>query len=83
MERARPFMCAIAPPRHRGSGATPRRLPAPPTVQRSGCPGLTPDTEYEAEASLTSDFGVSETVHVFRTLRYPSISKLEVKDETQ
>ena len=47
-----------------------------------GLSGLTPDTEYEAEASLTSDFSVSET-DVFRTLRYPSISKLDVEDETQ
>ena len=47
-----------------------------------GLSGLTPDTEYESEASLTSDFGVSETV-IFRTLRHPSISKLEVKDETR
>ena len=47
-----------------------------------GLSGLTPDTEYEAEASLTSDFGVSET-DVFRTLRHPSILKIEVKDATQ
>ena len=47
-----------------------------------GLSGLIPDTEYEAEASLTSDFSVSETV-IFRTLRYPRISKLEVKDETR
>ena len=47
-----------------------------------GLSGLTANTEYEAEASLSSDFSVSET-DVFRTLRYPSISKLEVKDETQ
>ena len=47
-----------------------------------GLSGLSPDTEYEAEASLTSDFGVSET-DVFRTLRYPSISSIEVRDETQ
>ena len=44
--------------------------------------GLIPDTEYESEASLTSDFSVSKTV-IFRTLRHPSISKLEVKDETR
>ena len=47
-----------------------------------GLSGLTPDTEYEAEASLSPDFSVSET-DVFRTLRYPSISKIEVEDETQ
>ena len=47
-----------------------------------GLSGLTPDTEYESEASLSPDFSVSET-DVFRTLRYPSILKLEVKDETQ
>ena len=44
--------------------------------------GLIPDTEYESEASLASDFSVSEAV-IFRTLRHPSISKLEVKDETR
>ena len=44
--------------------------------------GLTADTEYEVEASLDADFGraVSET---FTTLRYPSISKLEVEDDTK
>ena len=47
-----------------------------------GLSGLIPDTEYESEVSLMSDFSVSETV-IFRTLRYPSISKLEVKDETR
>ncbi len=44
--------------------------------------GLAADTEYEVEVSLDADFGraVSET---FATLRYPSISDLEVKDETK
>ena len=43
---------------------------------------LTADTEYEMEASLDADFGraASET---FSTLRFPSISGLEVKDETK
>ena len=47
-----------------------------------GLSGLAVNTEYEAEASLSPDFGVSEA-DVFRTLRYPSISKVEVRDETQ
>ena len=48
-----------------------------------GLSGLIPDTEYEAEASLTSDFSVSET-DVFRTLSpAPVVSDVSVDDETQ
>ena len=48
-----------------------------------GLSGLIPDTEYEAEASLTSDFGVSGT-DVFRTLPpAPVVSGVSVDDETQ
>ena len=48
-----------------------------------GLSGLTPDTEYEAEVSLTSDFSVSET-DVFRTLPpAPVVSGVSVDDETQ
>ena len=44
--------------------------------------GLTPDTQYEVQVSLDSSFTnvVSET---FTTLRFPSISNLDVKDETK
>ena len=46
--------------------------------------GLTADTEYDVQASLDSSFPDEQTAYTsFRTLRYPSISKLEVKDETQ
>ena len=49
-----------------------------------GLSGLTADTEYDVQASLDSSFPNERTAHTsFRTLRYPSISKLEVKDETQ
>ena len=42
------------------------------------------NTEYDVQASLDSSFPDEQTAHTsFRTLRYPSISKLEVKDETQ
>ena len=45
--------------------------------------GLTSDTEYEAEASLTSDFSVSET-DIFRTLPPdPVVSGVSIDDETQ
>ncbi len=44
--------------------------------------GLTADTEYEVEASLRADFGRAESA-TFTTLRHPSISNLEIKDETQ
>ena len=44
--------------------------------------GLTPDTQYEVQVSLDSSFTnvVSET---FTTLRFPSISDLDVRDETK
>ena len=43
-----------------------------------GLKGLAPDTEYEVEVSLTSDFGVSET-DTFRTLPPdPVVSKVSV-----
>ena len=44
--------------------------------------GLTADTQYEVQVSLDSSFTnvVSET---FTTLRFPSISDLEVRDETK
>ena len=44
--------------------------------------GLTPDTDYEVEASLDSAFGevVSAT---FTTLRYPSLSAVDVTDITK
>ena len=43
-----------------------------------GLKGLAPDTEYEAEVSLTDDFGVSET-DTFRTLPPdPVVSKVSV-----
>ena len=49
-----------------------------------GLSGLIADTEYDVQASLDSSFPDRQTVHTsFRTLRYPSISKLEVRDETQ
>ena len=45
--------------------------------------GLTPDTEYEAEVSLASDFGVSET-DTFRTLPPdPVVSKVSVNSIRQ
>ena len=44
--------------------------------------GLTADTEYEVEASLGADFGRAESA-TFTTLRYPSISNLEIRDQTQ
>ncbi|MDE2686631.1 MAG: hypothetical protein OXI16_03915, partial [Chloroflexota bacterium] len=46
--------------------------------------GLTANTEYDVQASLDSSFPDERTAYTsFKTLRYPSISKLEVKDETQ
>ena len=49
-----------------------------------GLSGLTPDTEYDVQASLDSSFPDGRSAHTsFRTLRYPSISKIEVRDETQ
>lgn len=44
--------------------------------------GLVADTEYEVEASLDADFGRAESV-TFTTVRHPSISNLEVEDETK
>ncbi len=43
---------------------------------------LTADTEYEVEVSLDADFGRAESA-TFTTLRYPSISDLEIRDETK
>ena len=43
---------------------------------------LTAGTEYEVEASLDADFGRAESA-TFTTLRYPSISDLEVRDKTK
>ena len=46
--------------------------------------GLTADTEYEVEASLDSTFPDELTKNAtFTTLRFPSISNLEVEDETK
>ena len=46
--------------------------------------GLTADTEYEVEASLDSTFPDDLTKNAtFTTLRFPSISNLEVEDETK
>ena len=48
-----------------------------------GLKGLAPDTEYEAEVSLTDDFGVSET-DTFRTLPLdPVVSKVSVNSIRQ
>ena len=49
---------------------------------RVGISGLTADTEYEVQVSLDSEFG--ETVSAtFTTLRYPSISDVDVTDITK
>ena len=46
--------------------------------------GLTADTEYEAQASLDGSFPDELTKNTtFTTLRFPSISNLEVEDETK
>ena len=46
--------------------------------------GLTADTEYEVQASLDSTFPDELTNNAtFTTLRFPSISNLEVEDETK
>ena len=46
--------------------------------------GLTADTEYEVQASLDSTFPDELTKNTtFTTLRFPSISNLEVEDETK
>ena len=46
--------------------------------------GLTADTEYEVQASLDSTFPDELTKNAtFTTLRFPSISNLEVEDETK
>ena len=46
--------------------------------------GLTADTEYEVQASLDNTFRDELTKNAtFTTLRFPSISNLEVEDETK
>ena len=46
--------------------------------------GLTADTEYEVQASLDGSFPDKLTKNAtFTTLRFPSISNLEVEDETK
>ena len=46
--------------------------------------GLTADTEYEVQASMNSTFPDELTKNAtFTTLRFPSISNLEVEDETK
>ena len=46
--------------------------------------GLTADTEYEVQASLDGSFPNELTKNAtFTTLRFPSISNLEVEDETK
>ena len=46
--------------------------------------GLTADTEYEVQASLDGSFPDELTKNAtFNTLRFPSISNLEVEDETK
>ena len=46
--------------------------------------GLTADTEYEVQASLDGSFPDELTKNAtFTTLRFPSISNLEVEDETK
>ena len=46
--------------------------------------GLTADTEYEVQASMDSTFPDELTKNTtFTTLRFPSISNLEVEDETK
>ena len=46
--------------------------------------GLTADTEYEVQASLDGSFPGELTKNAtFNTLRFPSISNLEVEDETK
>ena len=44
--------------------------------------GLIADTEYEVRASLASDFALAQHA-TFTTLRYPSISNVEVTDVTK
>ena len=62
-----------------------RRRPAPTTTTPARrLPGLTADTEYEVQASLDSTFPDELTKNAtFTTLRFPSISNLEVEDETK
>ena len=43
---------------------------------------LTPGTNYEVRASLMDDFELAQSA-TFTTLRFPSISNLEVEDETK
>ena len=50
----------------------------------TGLTGLTADTEYEVQASLDGSFPDELTKNsTFTTLRFPSISNLEVEDETK
>ena len=50
----------------------------------SGLTGLTADTDYEVQASLDGSFPDDLTKNAtFTTLRFPSISNLEVEDETK
>ena len=50
----------------------------------TGLTGLTADTEYEVQASLDGSFPDDLTKNAtFTTLRFPSISNLEVEDETK
>ena len=53
-------------------------------VASTGLMGLTADTEYEVQASLDGSFPDDLTKNAtFTTLRFPSISNLEVEDETK
>ena len=53
-------------------------------VASTGLMGLTADTEYEVQASLDGSFPDKLTKNAtFTTLRFPSISNLEVEDETK
>ena len=53
-------------------------------VASSGLTGLTADTKYEVQASLDGSFPDDLTKNAtFTTLRFPSISNLEVEDETK
>ena len=66
-------------------GAWSSTLPASSTTSEAsiGLTGLAPDTEYEVEVSLKSDFGVSET-ETFRTLPLdPVVSGINVDRRKQ
>ena len=83
-ETLKPSACAIALRRLRGVWSDIAETTTSTDSASKEIDDLTADTEYEVQASLDGSFPDDLTKNAtFTTLRFPSISNLDVKDETE